>query len=475
MKRHSIKQRLSLPGHSLPSLWLPSFLLSAMVLLGCSTVANAQVLPGASNTVIPPIDTLTRRLPAEPKVRLPRRLDNNKVETSALVKSLPPLESTLNDALLNSVSPLQQVVRIVGSKQQTLLQEELTPEGDLAIAREWVVSASKADVTWLAQSPFAVTKKRYLALLDRWLVTIQVPKIYNTLAKLKAMLPAHMQDNIERNHVFLTQTHQAQTSENTLITSASDEVTPHCKRPSRIGMLDSAIETSHPLLASLEIDEQVFIDPSLPRSLSHGTAVAGVLQYHLAAQSQLINAAVFYARNQVSQGASVYDLVSGLDWLAKQQVSVINMSLTGPHNEVLARAISALAKKGVTMVAAVGNAGPAALPLYPAAYLEVIGVSAVDTNGDIYRWANQGQQVDVSALGVGVNTARINANIGPESGTSIASPVIAGWLAQWRSCQPKIHSPVTDIPPVLKRQLQDKGEPGWDPVFGEGVWLPQNP
>jgi len=71
-------------------------------------------------------------------------------------------------------------------------------------------------------------------------------------------------------------------------------------------------------------------------------------------------------------------------------VRVVNMSLSGPPNEVLKRAIASAQAKGMVIVAAAGNNGAGAGPSYPAAYPGVIAVTAVDRNLDVYRRATQG-------------------------------------------------------------------------------------
>ena len=104
---------------------------------------------------------------------------------------------------------------------------------------------------------------------------------------------------------------------------------------------------------------------------------------------------------------------------------VINISLTGPDNQLLAAAVSRLRERGVLMVAAVGNQGPSAPPLYPAAYTDVIGVTAADSSGKLYRWANRGEQVMFASNGVTVPVAHPDAGMVADSGTSLASPVVA--------------------------------------------------
>ena len=125
-------------------------------------------------------------------------------------------------------------------------------------------------------------------------------------------------------------------------------------------------------------------------------------------------------------------------------------------------------KQDITIVAAAGNEGPAASPRFPAAYKEVIAATAVDSNNDIYRWANQGEYIDFSALGVLVKTARVSNGssyeYGLESGTSIATPVVTAKVA----CQIVKDKAKKTIISNLELEAIDLGEPGRDPVYGYG-------
>ena len=82
------------------------------------------------------------------------------------------------------------------------------------------------------------------------------------------------------------------------------------------------------------------------------------------------------------------------------------------------------------VVAAVGNDGPSARPLYPAAFEPVVAVTAVDRRKNIYRWANQGPQVDFAAWGVSTPVALAKGGYGEESGTSFAAPIVAAAIAR---------------------------------------------
>src|SRR5207245_7526152 len=86
-------------------------------------------------------------------------------------------------------------------------------------------------------------------------------------------------------------------------------------------------------------------------------------------------------------------------WLAREHVPVINVSLVGPPNAMLAAIVRDVLSRGYLVVAAVGNDGPAAPPLYPAAWPGVIGVTAVDARQRVLVEAGRGPQVKFAAPG----------------------------------------------------------------------------
>ncbi|WP_022972217.1 S8 family serine peptidase, partial [Xanthomonas maliensis] len=196
----------------------------------------------------------------------------------------------------------------------------------------------------------------------------------------------------------------------------------------RVGLIDSGVEAAHPALAGVDIQSWGCGGRTTPQA--HGTAVASLLAGRAVAQGN--PAGVLYAADIYcgkADGGNVVELVAALAWMAQQQVPVINISLIGGPNRLLASAVERLLARGHLLVAAVGNDGPAAPPLYPAAYPGVIGVSAVDARMRVLPEAGRGPQVAFAAVGELV-AATLQGRWQPQRGTSFAAPLVARLAAQ---------------------------------------------
>jgi subtilisin family serine protease len=105
------------------------------------------------------------------------------------------------------------------------------------------------------------------------------------------------------------------------------------------------------------------------------------------------------------------------------------MSFGGPEDPLLLKSVQAAHAHGVIMVAAAGNEGPRAAPDYPAAYPEVIAVTATDDRDQIYQDANHGNYIAVAAPGVDVLVPAPNGGYGMTTGTSVAAAHVSGVAA----------------------------------------------
>jgi subtilisin family serine protease len=125
--------------------------------------------------------------------------------------------------------------------------------------------------------------------------------------------------------------------------------------------------------------------------------------------------------------------------------------------------------RGTLVVAAVGNDGPAAPPLYPAAYPDVIAVTAVDPKHQVLPEAGRGTHVDFAAPGADVPAARAGTvdTYLRMRGTSFAAPVVAGLLAQGL-VEPGREAAIARVA-VLAGLAVDLGARGRDVIYGNGL------
>ena len=147
---------------------------------------------------------------------------------------------------------------------------------------------------------------------------------------------------------------------------------------------------------------------------------------------------------------------------------VINLSLSGPANEVLQKAIAAAQARGIVIVAAAGNNGAGAEPSYPAAYPGVVAVTAVDHDLNVYQRATRGPYVDLAAPGVNVWTASSPGPGSLKTGTSYAVPFVSAAAGILRAPVPKLEHEIRSDPLGGGHTL-DLGQPGRDPTFGFGL------
>ena len=249
-----------------------------------------------------------------------------------------------------------------------------------------------------------------------------------------------------------------------------------CARKVRVGVIDTSFDLTHPALAGHRFSSGVFLpEGSTADHDWHGTAVLSILAGDsrsstpgLIPDAEFYLASAFRTDENGDTATDTVNLLNALAWLDALDVRLVNMSFSGPPDELLETAIAKMHAKGVVFVAAAGNEGPAAPPSYPAAYPSVIAVTAVSKSLQGYRYANRGSYVDIAAPGVDVWTALPNGMQGYKSGTSFAAPFVTSIIAAMQKTEPL----PSDKSEILKRlAFKDLGKPGRDPVYGEGLPL----
>jgi hypothetical protein len=195
-----------------------------------------------------------------------------------------------------------------------------------------------------------------------------------------------------------------------------------------IGMIDGGV-ASHPSLAGKSIEQNGFAGS--PQPTGHGTAVASLLvgsqgPFRGAAVGARLYVADVYGGNRAAGSAT--SIVRALGWLSAKHPQVINISLVGPPNRLVQRVIQIVQSRGIEVVAAVGNDGPAAPPQYPASYPGVIAVTAVDAGGRALPEAGKPTHLDFAAPGADMAAALPGNGYTRVRGTSFAAPLAAARL-----------------------------------------------
>lgn len=197
----------------------------------------------------------------------------------------------------------------------------------------------------------------------------------------------------------------------------------------RIGMIDGGV-ASHPALSGASIEQHGFSGGA--QATGHGTAVASLLvgnqaAFRGAARGASLFVADVYGGSRAAGSSTA--VVRALSWLAGKNPKVINISLVGPENRLVERAIRAVQARGIHVVAAVGNDGPAAPAQYPASYPGVIAITAVDARGRALPEAGRGKHLDFAAPGADMAAALPGQGYSKVRGTSFAAPLAAARLA----------------------------------------------
>ncbi len=356
-------------------------------------------------------------------------------------------------------------------------------QGEAALREEWLVLSDMPSLLALQSEGYQLTNIEELDGLGYVLGTISAPTTFDPgkagLASVQIVNSPTLA--VDVNHVYMPQ----RGLEGPLSRYPLPELGFPQKNASpwpSIGMIDSTIDTNHPVFANSKITELAFTPKGFTQSVKHGTAIASILvgdtrDFHgFTPDSQLFNGSVFARDENGVEFSTTAAIVRALNWLAEQDVKLINMSLAGPDNVILSRVIDSACEKGITIVTSVGNEGPAAPVLYPAGYDCTIAVSAVNENNASYHRSNRGSHVDFAAPGVNIRHATGTSGYSFSSGTSYAAAVLTGYIATNIPFAAEVGRAGAATPVSIKTALvqiaSDIGIRGKDAIYGFGVITP---
>lgn len=392
------------------------------------------------------------RLPQLPGVqRLPGVVDR---VVDRVVQPLPELLSSTTPLVDLRVTMVRDLLR----RHPDVV--EVDPRGELIRRRELLlVSPSDAALAAAAGLGLVTLREEAWPELDLRHVVLRVPAGLGTADALEKLRAAQPDLQADFNHLY---------SRSGDVAAGAGAAAARPTGAVRVGLIDGGVDRRHAALRHAAGGSFGCGGSVVPSE--HGTAVASLLVgrdrgFAGAAQKAELFAADVYCDQP--DGGSAEEVVRALAWMARERVAVVNVSLVGPPNRLLAQGVAALVKRGHLLVAAVGNDGPAAPPLYPAAYAGVIGVTGVNASRRVLPEAAQGPQVMWAAPGADMAVARSGSGYGVARGTSFAAPLVAGLLAaQLR--EPDVAAAAAAVE-TLAGSAVDLGAPGRDPVYGRGL------
>ena len=317
---------------------------------------------------------------------------------------------------------LARLQALVAANRNTL---DFDPYGQPVRKRELIsTNPDPVSLGLAVRAGFRVVGDEQDAGLGLRVVTLAIPKKMNVRQALVALRRAAPAMQVDYNHIY-------EPSGGALLPAAGARLAaaPAVRPGTRIAMIDGGV-ASHPSLVRASVEQRGFAGD--PQPTGHGTAIGSLLvgeqgPFRGAVRGAQLFVGDVYGGNPAAGSASI--ILRALGWAVSKDPAVVNISLVGPDNGALARAIAALRGRGIQVVAAVGNDGPAAPPQYPASYPGVVAVTGVDAQGRALPEAGRATHLDFSAPGADMIAALPGQGYATVRGTSFAAPFAAARLA----------------------------------------------
>lgn len=246
----------------------------------------------------------------------------------------------------------------------------------------------------------------------------------------------------------------------------------------KVAVLDTGVDKNHPDLAPNIKMGMNFTTPDasdFQDRNGHGTHCAGVI----AGVDNQIGVIGVAPKSELYIGKVLGDngsgdflsIIKGIDWAISQKVDIISMSLgaSGDPGNAFHDAFKRARAAGIVIVAASGNENTKVG--YPAAYEECIAVGAIDQSLNRAGFSNFGPELDIVAPGVDIYSTYPVNRYAKLSGTSMATPTVAGVVALIQAFTRRVGLKAT--PEVIFKMIQERsvdlGLDGDDAFYGNGL------
>jgi subtilisin family serine protease len=242
-----------------------------------------------------------------------------------------------------------------------------------------------------------------------------------------------------------------------------------------VAVLDTGVDTEHPDLRNNLVEGYNFDDKNTDVTdlHGHGTMVAGIIAAVANNSLGIVGVAsdvkVMPLKVLTSEGGSWIDLDLAILYAVNHGAKIITMNLGGKYallGTATETAIKYAYQHGCVMIAAAGNDNSSE-PFYPAAYDEVVAVSAIDQNYTKAPFSNYSNYIDLCAPEANILSTTLNGTYAYRSGTSFSAPFVAGVAALLLCKNPNLTP--QQVAETLYNQAEDLGSNSWDPYYGWGL------
>ncbi|MCB9993241.1 MAG: S8 family serine peptidase [Hyphomicrobiaceae bacterium] len=238
-----------------------------------------------------------------------------------------------------------------------------------------------------------------------------------------------------------------------------------------IGLIDTAVDPAQPELTGT-LRDRLDVLGGDPVSLDHGTAMGGLITAHdlldgIAPDVKLLSVRAFDADTSGKVTSNSFALAEAIDKAIGEGADLLNFSFAGPRDPLVLKVVDQLEAMDVPIIAAAGNNGPDAPPVYPAAHRHAIAVTATDNKDEAFFGANLGMYVEIAAPGVDILSPAPEDRYRLETGTSVATAHVSGIAALVLAVKPGLST--AGLRAILEEACRDLGLPGRDEVYGAGL------
>ena len=240
-----------------------------------------------------------------------------------------------------------------------------------------------------------------------------------------------------------------------------------------IAIVDTGVDYNHEELSGRVIKGYDFVnnDTDPKDDNGHGTHVAGIAAARMNNGRGIAGVcpgcSILAVKVVTANGAGANTwIANGIANAVSLGANVINLSLGGlERSQTIELAIKQAYARGIVVIAASGNDG-SSLPLYPAAFPEVIAVGATNQRGERASFSSYGTHLAVAAPGEAIPGSLPNNSYASWNGTSMASPHVAGLAGLILSRNAGLNN--AQVRQILITTADDLGTAGQDQYFGYG-------